>query len=167
MWNVCSIYNVLFLTTYNDYIRLEIYIYSKSSDPLSIFGKFTTGPSSPDIPSHLLGYSNKDRNPSAGIELKICFLLYYKIKTYKVPNYLLFCKHYYAGVFSYISITRYLWPVKYLEGVISIAFTMNTGTCVKWESSLEDYFSGIDVAFVLSFRSALSNFKITKIIKNK
>ena len=29
-----------------------------------------------DIPSHLLIYSNKGQNPSAGIELKICFLLY-------------------------------------------------------------------------------------------
>ena len=38
-----------------------------------------------DLPSHLLGYSTKGRSPSAGSELKICFLLYYKTKTYKVP----------------------------------------------------------------------------------
>ena len=27
-----------------------------------------------DIRSHILGYSNKGRNPSAGIKLKTCFL---------------------------------------------------------------------------------------------
>ena len=52
------------------------------------FGEVTTG--SParryfthlheDILSHLLGYLNIGRNPSAGIELKTCFLLY--IHTY-------------------------------------------------------------------------------------
>ena len=46
-----------------------------------------------DTPSHLLEYSNKGRNPSAGIKLKTCFLLYYKIKTYKVSHCLLFYKH--------------------------------------------------------------------------
>ena len=39
-----------------------------------------------DISSYLLGYSNKGRNPSADIELNM-------IKTYKVPNYLLFCRY--------------------------------------------------------------------------
>ena len=36
-----------------------------------------------DIPLHLLRCSNKGQNSSAGIELKTCFLLYYKIKSYK------------------------------------------------------------------------------------
>ena len=43
---------------------MEVYIHSKSSDSLSTFGEFTTGPPAPSIPSHLLGYSNKGRNPS-------------------------------------------------------------------------------------------------------
>ena len=47
--------------------------------PLSTFGKFTTCPPAP------LGFSKKGRNPSAGIELKTCLLLYYKMRTYKVP----------------------------------------------------------------------------------
>ena len=49
--------------------------------------------------SYLLGYSNKDQNPSACIELKTWFLLYYKIKTYKIPNCLQFYKHDYVRGF--------------------------------------------------------------------
>ena len=49
-----------------------------------------------DIPSHLLRFSNKGRNRGAGIGLKTCFLLYYEIKTYKVPC-LLFYEHDYVS----------------------------------------------------------------------
>ena len=75
-------------------------------------------------------------NLSAGIELKTCFLLHYKIKTFKVPNYLLIYKH----DCLFFSITVYFWPVKYLERVISSIFTMKAGTCGKQEISLENYF---------------------------
>ena len=59
--------------------------------PLSIFKEFFTGHLHLDTPSHILGYSNKDPNPSAGIKLKTCFLAF--SKTLKAPNYLLFYKH--------------------------------------------------------------------------
>ena len=60
----------------------------------------------PDIPSHLLGYSNKGRSPSAGIELKICFSLYYMAKTYKVPVFC-FTNMVMSVFFNCISITVY------------------------------------------------------------
>ena len=47
----------------------------------------------------ILGYSSKGRNPSASMVLKTCFLFYYKIETYKVPNHLLFYKHDYVVFF--------------------------------------------------------------------
>ena len=87
-------------------------------------------------------FSNKGQNPTAGIKLKTCFLLYYKVKTYKVLNYFLFYKPDYVFfffflffrfflIYIYISITMYLLPVIYLERVISSAFTMKTGTREK------------------------------------
>ena len=47
--------------------------------------------------------------------------------------------------FFNISITVYFWSVNYLERVISSAFNMKDGTLEKWEISLEDYFSGVEV----------------------
>ena len=55
--------------------------------PLSTSGEFTNGLPVPRYSITFLGHSNKGRNPSAGIKLKTCFSLYYKIKTYEVPNY--------------------------------------------------------------------------------
>ena len=62
-----------------------------------------------DIPSYRLAYSNKRQNPSKDFELKTCFLVYCKIKTYVVPNYLLLYKHNYVGLyfFNCVSITVY------------------------------------------------------------
>ena len=111
-----------------------------------------------DIPSHLLVYSNKDQNPIAGIELKTCFLLHYKIKTYRVPKYVLIYKHDYVA-FSFFSITVYFEPLNYSERVINSIFTIKAETCEKWEMSLEDYFKA------LRFKSIPSN--LSKNLKRK
>ena len=77
--------------------------------PLSTFGEFTTGPPAPArYSSHLQGYLNNGRNPGPGIGLKTCFFLYYKIKTYKVPNFLLFYKHDYVSVFLFVCFIAFL-----------------------------------------------------------
>ena len=127
--------------------------------PLSTFEISLLAHQHLDILSHLLGYLNKGQNPSERIELKTCFLLYYKIKTYKVPNFAVLqtwlCQ--FLSFLNCISITVYFWPVNYLERVISNIFTKKTGAREKWEISFKDYFNGKEVVWVLSFSSTLSN----------
>ena len=77
--------------------------------PLSTFGEFTIRI------SHLLGYSNKGQNLSAGIELKTCFLLYYKIKTY-IEDYINGIEI--VGVFSFGSIVSNLKIKKFSKSSI-------------------------------------------------
>ena len=130
--------------------RVEVYIHSKSSDSSFRWhlGNSILAHLQLDVRSHLLGYSNKGQNTSAGISLKTCFLLYYKIETYKVPKCLLFYKHDYVSFFVFfnsISITLYFWPVNHLERVIRNILTMKAGTREKWEISLEDYLNGREV----------------------
>ena len=91
VWNVCSVY-VLFLMLSVKELRTFV---AELVNPFvniwwSHYWQYLH-----DIPSHLLGYSNKCENPKAGIGLKTCFSLYYKIKTYKVTRYLVFYKHNY------------------------------------------------------------------------
>ena len=51
-------------------------------------------------------------------------------------------KYDYVGFFS---LTKYFWPVNYVERVISSIFTMKAETHKKWEILPEDYFNGREV----------------------
>ena len=99
--------------------------------PLSTFGELLLAHLHLDIPSPLLGYSNKGRNPSAAFKLKTCVLLYNKIKIIKFLAIYYFTKMIisgFLGFFICILPTMYFWPVNYLERVIGRALTMKTGT---------------------------------------
>ena len=110
-----------------------------------------------DIPSHLLGYSKNGQNRSAGIELKTCFLPYFKIKTYKITIYY-FTNMIMLLLFSiptYISITYESWNSEKVRRLtwgllqwdvssLGLEFQVKAGSTVNFSKHHSD-FGGLEI----------------------
>ena len=121
-----------------------------------------------DIQSHLLGYSNKDPNSSAGIKPKLFVLLQNKKRE---SSYLLFYKHdYVGGVFVYfynrVFLTCKLFRQSVSESWNSLTVRDLTWGLLQWDRSslgLEFQVRIVEFKEILSIKSSM--YKSYEIIK--